>query len=215
MRDNYHDHLDAVVNDLFEMSRLVARAVAQATAALVNADLSTAEQVISGDELVNGLYRGVETQAYDLLARQQPVAGDLRVLVTSLRIVVDLERAGDYAVHLAKIARRRHPASAVPSELRDTFLSMGRTAEEIVRKAGDVIATRDVELAGELERDDDTMDDLQRQLFTQVLQGERNDLEAAIDATLAGRYYERLADHAVAVGRRITYMVTGEHADVT
>ena len=215
MRDTYHDQLDAVVNDLFEMSRLVARAVAQATAALVNADLATAEQVISGDEAVNTLYRGVETQAYDLMARQQPVAGDLRVLVTSLRIVVDLERAGDYAVHLAKISRRRHPASAVPSELRDTFLSMGRTAEEIVRKAGDVIATRDVVLAGELEGDDDTMDDLQRQLFTQVLQGDTNDIEAAIDATLAGRYYERLADHAVAVGRRVTYMVTGEHADVT
>ena len=215
MRDTYHDHLDAVVNDLFEMSRLVARAVAQATAALVNADLSVSEQVISGDETVNGLYRGVETQAYDLLARQQPVAGDLRVLVTSLRIVVDLERAGDYAVHLAKIARRRFPASAVPAELRDTFLSMGRTAEEIVRKAGDVIASRDVALAAELEGDDDTMDDLQRQLFTQVLQGDTNDIEAAIDATLAGRYYERLADHAVAVGRRVTYMVTGEHADVT
>ena len=215
MRDTYHDHLDAVVNDLFEMSRLVARAVAQATSGLVSADLAVLEQVIAGDEAVNVLYRGVETQAYDLLARQQPVAGDLRVLVTSLRIVVDLERAGDYAVHLAKIGRRRYPASAVPADLRETFLHMGRTAEEIVRKAGDVIARRDLELAGELERDDDTMDDLQRQLFTQVLQGDYNDLEAAIDATLAGRYYERLADHAVAVGRRITYMVTGEHADVT
>ena len=215
MRDTYHDHLDAVVNDLFEMSRLVARAVAQATSALVNADVSVAEQVVSGDEAVNTLYRGVEQQAYDLMARQQPVAGDLRVLVTSLRIVVDLERAGDYAVHLAKIARRRYPASAVPNDLRDTFLSMGRTAEEIVRKAGDVIASRDVDLAAELEGDDDTMDDLQRQLFTEVLQGGANDLEAAIDATLAGRYYERLADHAVAVGRRVTYMVTGEHADVT
>jgi phosphate transport system protein len=215
MRDTYHDHLDAVVDDLFEMSRIVARAVAQATSGLVNADLPVLEQVIAGDEAVNALHRGVETQAYDLLARQQPVAGDLRVLVTSLRIVVDLERAGDYAVHLAKIGRRRYPASAVPPELRDTFLRMGRTAQEIVSKAGDVIATRDLELAGELERDDDTMDDLQRQLFTQVLQGDHNDLEAAIDATLAGRYYERLADHAVAVGRRITYMVTGEHADVT
>jgi phosphate transport system protein len=116
-------------------------------------------------------------------------------------------------VHLAKIARRRHPASAVPAELRDIFLQMGRTAEEIVRKSGDVIATRDLRLAAELETDDDAMDDLLRRLFTQLLQGGSNDMEAAIDATLAGRYYERLADHAVAVGRRITYMVTGEHAD--
>jgi len=215
MRDTYHDHLDAVVADLFEMSRLVARAVAQATSALVGADLAVAEQVVAGDEAVNALYRGVETRAYDLMATQQPVAGDLRVIVTSLRIVVDLERAGDYAVHLAKIARRRHPATAVPPELRDSFLRMGRTAEEIVRKAGDVIASRDVALAGELESDDDAMDDLQRQLFTHLLQHGTSDIEAAIDATLAGRYYERLADHAVAVGRRVTYMVTGEHVDVT
>jgi phosphate transport system protein len=212
MRDTYHDHLDAVVGDLIQMCRLVARAVAQATAGLVGADLTALERVIADDESVNALYRGVEMQAYDLLARQQPVAGDLRVLVTSLRIVVDLERAGDYAVHLAKIARRRHPATAVPDELRETFLQMGRTAEEIVRKAGDVIATRDLALAAELEHDDDAMDDLTRSLFTQLLQGGDSDIEAAIDVTLAGRYYERLADHAVAVGRRITYMVTGEHA---
>ena len=211
MRDNYHDLLDSVGNDLVEMSRLVARAVAQATGALVAADADGAEQVIAGDEAVNALYRGVEHQAHDLLARQQPVAIDLRVLVTSLRIVVDLERAGDYAVHLAKIARRRHPSSAVPEELRETVLQMGRTAEAILRKAGDVIATRDLALAAELEGDDDAMDELQRRLFTLVLQGSVADLEAAIDATLLGRYFERLADHAVSVGRRITYMVTGTH----
>ena len=212
MRDTYHDQLDAVVSDLFVMSRLVAHAVSQATTALVDADLGVAEQVVAGDDVVNALYRGVETKAYDLLARQQPVAGDLRVLVTSLRLVVDLERAGDYAVHLAKIARRRHPACAVPEELCDTVRDLGRTAEQIVRKAGDVIASRDTGLAAELERDDDVMDDLQRRLFTLVLQNPHNDVEAAMDAALAGRYYERLADHAVAVGHRITYMVTGEHA---
>ena len=211
MRDTYHDSLDAIGEDLFDMSRLVARAVAQATAALVNADLATAEQVIAGDEAVNELYRGVESQAHDLLARQQPVAMDLRVLITSLRIVVDVERSGDYAVHLAKIARRRHPGSAVPNELRETVLEMGRTAEAILRKAGDVIRSRNLELAAQLESDDDVMDDLQRQLFTLVLQSSDGDIEAAVDATLAGRYYERLADHAVSVGRRITYMVTGEH----
>jgi phosphate transport system protein len=215
MRDTYHDHLDAVVDDLIQMCRLVARAVAQATAGLVGADLGAVERVIADDESVNALYRGVEMQAYDLLARQQPVAGDLRVLVTSLRIVVDLERAGDYAVNLAKIARRRHPASAVPDELRETFLQMGRTAEEIIRKASDVIATRDLALAAELDDDDDAMDDLTRGLFTQLLQGGGGDIEAAIDVTLAGRYYERLADHAAAVGRRITYMVTGEHSSPT
>jgi phosphate transport system protein len=214
MRDTYHDQLDAVVQDLYEMSRLVARGVAQATAALTRGDLIVAERVIEGDAAVNALYRGVETQAFDLLARQQPVAGDLRVLVTSLRIVVDLERAGDYVVHLAKIARRRHPAAAIPDDLHETVLQMGSTAQAILEKSGAVIASRDLALAAELEADDDHMDALQRELFTRILQRPEQDLEAAIDTTLAGRYYERLADHAVAVGHRITYMVTGEHAEV-
>jgi phosphate transport system protein len=214
MRDTYHDQLDAVVQDLFRMSQLVARGVTQATAALTRPDLALAEQVIDGDEAVNALYRGVETRAFDLLARQQPVARDLRVLVTSLRIVVDLERAGDYVVHLAKIARRRHPAPAVTDDLRPIVLAMGDTAQQILDKTGIVISTRDLALAAELEADDDTMDALQRELFTLILQGHGQDIEAAIDATLAGRYYERLADHAVAVGHRITYMVTGEHAEL-
>ncbi|MCW2723199.1 MAG: phoU [Frankiales bacterium] len=214
MRDNYHDHLDAIGDDLVEMSRLVAVAVRQATTALVTANLQLAEAVIAGDEVVNELYHSVESQAYDLLARQQPVAGDLRVLVTSLRMVVDLERAGDYAVHLAKIARRRHPASAVPAELIDTIVAMGQTAERIANKAGRVIATRDIDLARELLGDDDAMDMLQRRLFTIMLGGGGDHgTEAAIDVTLAGRYYERLADHAVAVARRVTYLVTGEHRD--
>ena len=213
MRDTYHDQLDAMVQDLFSMSRLVSRGVTLATAALIRADLALAEQVVDGDDEVNALYRGVETQAFELLARQQPVAGDLRVLVTSLRIVVDLERAGDYVVHLAKIARRRHPASAISPELHDTVLEMGQTAQQILDKTGTVIATRDLRLAAELEADDDTMDGLQKRLFTLLLKGEGQDVEAAVDATLVGRYYERLADHAVAVGHRVTYMVTGEHAD--
>lgn len=213
-RRRWHDALASLETLVLDMGDLAEHALACAVTALEDDEPTLAEQVIEGDDAVNTLYRGVEFKAHDLLARQQPVAVDLRVLVTSLRIVVDLERAGDYTVHLAKIARRRHPASAVPEELRDTILQMGRTAEAIVRKAGDVIASRDLALAAELEGDDDAMDDLQRRLFTLVLQGSQ-DLEAAIDATLAGRYYERLADHAVSVGRRITYMVTGEHLDAS
>ena len=148
------------------------------------------------------------------MARQQPVAGDLRVLVTSLRMVVDLERTGDYAVHLAKIARRRYPASAVPPEVRSIVLEMGQTAQRIAVKAGSVIASRDLDLAAELLRDDDTMDALHNKLFTTMLSSNwQYGTEAAIDVTLAGRYYERLADHAVAVARRVVYLVTGEFVD--
>ncbi len=213
MRDAYHDELDAVSRSLVEMTNLVGSAMSRATTALLDADLQMAETVITADAQVDELYRDVEARAFDLLARQQPVASDLRIIVTSLRMVADLERMGDLALHVAKIARRRYPASAVPPELRSTLLEMGHVAEEIVAKAGSVIAGRDVALAAELERDDDVMDGLHKKLFTVILDDAwAGGTEAAIDITLAGRYYERFADHAVSVARRVVYLVTGERA---
>ncbi len=215
MRDTYHDELDAISASLVEMTNLVGSAMSRATTALLDADLKLAEMVIANDEAVDALYRETEARAFDLLARQQPVASDLRVLVTSLRMVADLERMGDNAVHVAKIARRRYPSSAVPATLRSNVLQMGHAAEEIVAKAGSVIAGRDIAMAAELEKDDDVMDELHRQLFTSILDDEWSaGVEAAIDITLAGRYYERFADHAVSVARRVVYLVTGERPDL-
>ena len=215
MRDTYHVELDAISTSLVELTNLVGSAMSRATTALLDADLILAEGVITGDETVDALYRDVEARGFDLLARQQPVASDLRIIVTSLRMVADLERMGDNAVHIAKIARRRYPASAVPPVLRATILQMGHTAQEIVTKAGSVIAGRDVAMAAQLEKDDDVMDELHRQLFTSILDDEWSDgIEPAIDITLAGRYYERFADHAVSVARRVVYLVTGQHVTV-
>ena len=211
MRDTYHDELDSISTSMVSMTNLVGSAMSRATTALLDADLQLAETVITADEHVDELYRDIEARAFDLLARQQPVASDLRVLVTSLRMVADLERMGDLALHVAKIARRRYPHSAVPPELRSTILEMGHAAEEIVAKAGSVIAGRDVALAEELERDDDVMDALHKRLFSVLLADSWDGgVEAAIDITLAGRYYERFADHAVSVARRVVYLVTGE-----
>ena len=213
MRDTYHVELDAISKSLVEMANLVGSAMSRATTALLDGDLQLAEQVITADEAVDARYREVEARAFDLLARQQPVASDLRVLVTSLRMVADLERMGDNAAHVAKIARRRYPSSAVPPALRSTVLEMGHAAEEIVAKAGSVIAGRDLKLAAELEKDDDVMDELHRQLFTAILDDRWDQgVEAAIDITLVGRHYERFADHAVSVARRVVYLVTGERA---
>jgi phosphate transport system protein len=211
MRDTFHDELDQIGTSLVEMTRLVGSAMNRATTALLDADLTLAETVISGDEVVDALYHDTEDRAFDLLARQQPVASDLRVVVTGLRMVADLERMGDLALHVAKIARRRYPASAVPPELRSVILEMGQVAHRIVTKAGSVIAGQDAELAAELERDDDAMDALHRALFTTVLSDDwSHGMEAAIDITLLGRFYERFADHAVSVARRVVYLVTGE-----
>lgn len=211
MRDAYHDQLEALTSSLVRLTGLVAGALGRATQALIDADLELAQQVISQDAAIDRIYAGIEEEAFDLLARQQPVAGDLRTIVTSLRIVADLERAGDYATHIAEVARRRHPASAVPPQLSSTILEMGQMVQRIVAKTGSVISARDLQLAAEMERDDDVIDALHQRLFG-VLMDDAWDggVEAAIDVILCSRYYERAADHAVSVARRVAYLITGE-----
>ena len=211
MRDTFHDELDQIGSSLVEMTDLVGSAIRRATSALLDADLQLAEAVIGADDDVDRLFHQTEKRAFDLLARQQPVAHDLRVIVAGLRMVGDLERMGDLAHHVAKIARMRYPAHAVPPPLRSTVLEMGQTAERIVAKAGSVIADQDVAMAVEIEADDDVMDALHRKLFTIVLSDTwEHGMEPAIDVTLLSRYYERFADHAVSVARRVVYLVTGE-----
>jgi phosphate transport system protein len=211
MRDHFHDELQSLSDVLVEMTRLVGSAIARATMALLDADLVLAESVISADEQVDALQLEFEERSLALLALQQPVATDLRVIVTGLRMSSDLERMGDLARHVAKVARMRHPRSAIPAELRSTVLEMGQVAERIVAKTGSVIAGRDLAAAVELETDDDAMDALHRQLFSAILSDQwRHGVEAAVDVTLCGRFYERFADHAVSVARRVVFLVTGE-----
>src|SRR5690349_5659921 len=211
MREQFHEELDALSDVLVEMTRLVGSAINRATIALLDADLALAETVIGADEAVDALQIQLEERSLALLARQAPVATDLRVVVTGLRMSADLERMGDLARHVAKLARMRYPESAIPAELRATILQMGQVAERIVAKAGSVIASRDLAVAGELETDDDVMDGLHRDLFTVLLDDEwEHGIETAVDVTLCGRYYERFADHAVSVARRVSYLVTGQ-----
>jgi phosphate transport system protein len=185
--------------------------MAKATDALLDADLARAEQVIEADVKVDDLRVELEDRAFQMIARQQPVATDLRVLITTLHLVADLERMGDLALHVAKIARLRFPDAAVPEEARDVIAQMGEVARSLVTKVGDVVEGRDVSLAQAIEAEDDSMDALRRKLFTLVLSPRwAHGTEAAIDMTLLGRYYERYADHAVAVARRTIFIVTGE-----
>src|SRR3954447_25908697 len=214
MRDIYHEELEALTDSLVEMTRLVGGAVGRATQALIDADVQLAHQVIEPDETADALRLALERRAFALLARQQPVASDLRILVSSLRIVTDLERAGDLAQHIAEVARRRYPSSAVPASVRATVLEMGQVAQRIVAKAGSVVASRDVDAAREIERDDDVMDDLHRRLLRTILGGSWHEgVETAVAVVLIGRYYERFADHAVLVARSVIYLVTGELPD--
>ncbi|MCA1783279.1 MAG: phosphate signaling complex protein PhoU [Dermatophilaceae bacterium] len=211
MRDAFHEDLDRLSDQLVEMTRLASSAMSRATTALLDADITLAESVIESDDQIDALREELDMRAIDLLARQQPVATDLRIVVTAMRMSSDIERMGDLARHVAKVARLRFPRSAVPADLRATILQMGQVAERIVEKAGSIIAGKDAAAALTLEKDDDAMDDLHRELFTHLADDRwSHGTEAAVDITLIGRYYERFADHAVSVARRVVFLVTGE-----
>lgn len=213
MRAQFEGELKGITDQLVDMTRVVGSAVARATTALLDADLGLAEGVIESDARIDEKAQALEEKVQVLLIRQQPVATDLRVLLTALRMSSELERMGDLAMHVAKVARLRYPNSAIPPELRGTIVQMGQTAEVIVAKAGSVIAGRDVTMAGELETDDDVMDALHRSLFTALLSPNWTyGVEAAVDVTLCSRYFERFADHAVSVARRVVFLVTGERS---
>lgn len=211
MRDVFHDEMDEIGNGVAEMIRLVGVAIVSATGALLDGDLARAERVIEADTQVDALRVDLEDRSFQIIARQQPVATDLRTLITTLHLTADLERMGDLALHVAKIARLRFPELAVPEEARDVIAQMGDVAHSLVTKVADVVEGRDVELAKAIEAEDDSMDALRRKLFTLVLSPRwAHGTEAAIDMTLLGRYYERYADHAVAVARRTIFIVTGQ-----
>jgi phosphate transport system protein len=211
MRDAYQEQLDQLADTLAVMCDEVARAMEKATRALLEADLQLAEQVISDDVQVDDIRAAAEERAFGLLALQAPVATDLRIVVAAIHGAGDVERMGDLALHVARAARRRHPQPVLPDEVAPYFAEMGRVAVALATKAGEVIRTRDVATAAQLEQDDDAMDDLHRHMFTVLMDRSwSHGVGPAVDITLLARFYERYADHAVAVARRIVYVVTGQ-----
>lgn len=213
IRSVFQDELDGVSQSLVDLTEMVSTSIAKATTAILTVDLALAEEVIATDDQIDNFQHELDARIIDIIARQQPVASDLRALVTALRMSADLERMGDMSHHVAKIVRLRHPEPAVPAELTNIFKEMGEAAQKISRKTGAVIASRDIDMALEVERDDDEIDKLHRQLIQTLVDSNwKHGVEAAIDLTLLGRYYERFADHAVSVSRRVYFLVTGKFA---
>jgi phosphate transport system protein len=188
------------------MAGLVRVAMDNATTALLTADLTLAEKVIADDSIIDEIQHELDARTINLIARQSPVASDLRTLVTSLRMSADLERMGDLAHHVAKSARMRYPATAVPPELSLTIEEMGRVCSKIIEKVSIVLEKRDADRALEVEKDDDEIDALHRKIIQTLLDPNwKHGIETAIDMTLLGRYYERCADHAVSISRRVYF----------
>ncbi len=211
MREAYHVELEQLADNLAAMSLQVADAMERATQALLEVDLSLAEQVISDDAKVDDARAQCEEQAYALLALQAPVATDLRTVLAAIHAAESLERMGDLALHVAKAARRRHPEPVLPESVKGYFTEMGTVAVALARGVEHVIRSKDVEAAKTLESDDDRVDDIHRHLFTVLMDREwPYGVATAVDVTLLGRFYERYADHAVSVAKRMIFVVTGK-----
>ncbi len=211
-RQAYHIKLDELGNTAARMCQLAGDALRDATGALLEANLALAEKVIGIDAELDAMRASTESSAIELLALQAPVAKDLRAVLSALWIVADLQRMGALAIHVARAARRRHPARAIPIAVRPLIERMGTVGVHLAEMAEIVLRERNVELARTLEIQDDLMDDLQQQLFT-ALHAPTWTAGAgpAVDMALLGRFYERFADHAVAVSRRLVFLVTGEN----
>jgi phosphate transport system protein len=209
VRTAFHEQLDALTRSIGDMCGLAGTAMQQATHALLEADIVLAETVISDHDLVIQAAQA-ESDAFTLLALQAPVATDPRAVVSSLRNVADVDRMRALALHVAKTARRRHPAPAIPDDVSDYFAEMGRIAVNIGYNAKDVVLSGDPDNAAKLADDNDAMDELHRHLFAVVMDRQwPHPVATAVDVTLLSRYYERFADHAVEIGRPVIFQATG------
>lgn len=210
MRVIYHERMDDLAALLGEMADLAGSAMDRATESLLQANLPLAEQVISEYDRIAEMIADAEERAFTLLALQAPVASELRQVVSAIQIVNDVKRMGTLALHVAKVTRRRHPEKALPDAVGGYFAQMGHIAVSMGAAAKEVLATRDPKRAATLDKDDEAMDELHRHLFTLLLDPQwSHGVATAVDVTLLGRYYERFADHAVEIGRRVVFLVTG------
>ena len=211
MREVFQQELREVQDRLVEISDLVAESIEKATRAFNESNVSLAEEVIAEDDRIDQLTVALDELAITILARQQPVARDLRIVVSALRVSASLERMGDMSTHISQLARYRFPDKVVPKSLRRTFAEMGRLDVEIARKLTELLRTEDVNLAEEIRNEDDKIDALHLSVFDKVL-GETWKGEAidTVDATLASRYHERFADHAVSIAKKVQYLATGD-----
>lgn len=211
MRAAYQEELVEIHEGLVQMAELVVEAVHQATKALLTSDVRTAEDVIAGDQAIDDARNQLDKQVLVLLARQTPVAGDLRTAVATLRMLAELERMGDLAAHIAKIARMRFPEPAVPEALLPNFERMAEVAEKMVTSASTNLRDRNIEVFDQILDQDQETDELRRRQFHMLLGEEWTyGVEAAVDVALLGRYYERIADHAATLARRVVFIVTGK-----
>ncbi|ALJ19632.1 phosphate signaling complex protein PhoU [Microbacterium sp. No. 7] len=216
MREVFHQSLEDVQSRLVEISELVTVAIDKATRAFATSDVALAEEVIEADEVIDAKAVTLDELGIEILARQQPVARDLRIVVAALRISASLERMGDIAEHIAQLTRMRFPERAIPKGLKGTFKKMGELDVEVARTLTELLRHSDLSLVDELRNLEDRLDHHHVSVFEKVLSDSwEGEASATVDATLASRYLERFADHAVSVAKKVAYLATGDwQADI-
>ncbi|WP_374975120.1 phosphate signaling complex protein PhoU [Microbacterium trichothecenolyticum] len=216
MREVFHQSLEDVQGRLVEIAELVTIAIDKATRAFGTSDVALAEEVIEADAVIDEKAVALDELAIEILARQQPVARDLRIVVSALRMSASLERMGDIAEHIAQLTRMRFPERAIPKGLKSTFLKMGELDVEAARQLTELLRTQDGDLIDEIRNADDNLDELHVSVFEKVLSDSwQGDPSATVDATLASRYHERFGDHAVSVAKKVAYLSTGDWTSST
>ncbi|MGV9194577.1 phosphate signaling complex protein PhoU [Microbacterium sp. MC2] len=211
MREVFHQSLEDVQSRLVEIAELVTVAIDKATRAFGKSDVGLAEEVIEADEIIDEKTIALDELAIEILARQQPVARDLRIVVAALRVSTSLERMGDIAEHIAQMTRMRFPERAIPKGLKSTFVKMGELDVEVARTLTELLRTEDLTLVETLRQREEKLDELHLSVFEKVLsENWQGEAAATVDATLASRYHERFADHALTVARKVAYLATGD-----
>lgn len=207
----FHEDLDRIQADIVHLAAMVTERIPRGTEVLLQSDLAAAQQLIEDDDELDLLSLEIEERCYHVLTLQQPVATDLRALVTALRLVSEIERSGDLMVNVAKAARRIYDAEIDP-KLKGLIERMGEVSARLFKLAIDAYAERNAGLAAALDDMDDELDALHRDFIAAIFESQHGDgigLQPAVQLALVGRYYERIGDHAVNIGNRVQYMVTG------
>jgi len=209
-RLTFHHQLDDVQRDLLRVAARVTESITRGTEALLSLDLAEAQAIIDGDHEINELTLDIEERCFTILARQQPMASDMRAVVTAIRLTSEIERSGDLMVNVAKATRRLY-GSPVPAALHGLLHAMAHEGVRLYRLAMDAYADGDATLAAAIDDMDDRLDQLHRDYIQGILEqyADVRDVQAAVQLALVGRYYERIGDHAVNIGERVQYMVTG------
>jgi phosphate transport system protein len=211
MRAVFQQELAEVQDRLVEISELVLDSIRDATTAFNTADVALADKVIAADPTIDELAVELDELSIEILYRQSPVARDLRIVVSALRMSASLERMGDLARHIAQLTRRRYPEHVAPANLRDTFTQMAAQDIHIAELLEQLLRTQDVALAGKLIQSDDAVDVLHASVFETVLSSDWHaEAEQTVDVTLASRFFERFGDHAASIAKKVQYLSTGD-----